>query len=215
MFSPRWRKVGRDLWGNKSRTLLVVLSIAVGVFAVGLIAGTQAVLFRDMNASFLASNPAHAVLFADPNNADDPDKPAELFDDELVQAVRRMDKVQEAEGRTEIEVRLQMNPTQGDETVEEARELDLQAIDNYEDIRIWKIWPQSGAWPPAKHEFLLERASLDFANANVGDKVTIKTPDGKLRQMRLAGIVYDPEQASPTVEGANSAATSALIRSNG
>ena len=91
MFSPPWRKVGRDLWGNKSRTLLVVLSIAVGVFAVGLIAGTQAVLFRDMNASFLASNPAHAVLFADPNNADDPDKPAELFDDELVQAVRRMD----------------------------------------------------------------------------------------------------------------------------
>ena len=29
----RWRKVFRDLWGNKTRTLLVVLSIAVGVFA--------------------------------------------------------------------------------------------------------------------------------------------------------------------------------------
>ena len=39
MLSPRWRKVLRDLWINKTRTLLVVLSIAVGVFDVGMIAG--------------------------------------------------------------------------------------------------------------------------------------------------------------------------------
>ena len=38
MLNPRWRKVLRDLWGNKTRTALVVLSIAVGVFAVGMIA---------------------------------------------------------------------------------------------------------------------------------------------------------------------------------
>jgi putative ABC transport system permease protein len=31
MLRPRWRKVLRDLWSNKTRTLLVVLSIAVGV----------------------------------------------------------------------------------------------------------------------------------------------------------------------------------------
>ena len=41
MFSPRWRKVLRDLWGNRRRTLLVVLSIAVGVFAVGTVAHMQ------------------------------------------------------------------------------------------------------------------------------------------------------------------------------
>ena len=35
MFSPRWRKVMRDLWLNKTRTALVVFSIAVGAFAVG------------------------------------------------------------------------------------------------------------------------------------------------------------------------------------
>ena len=31
---PRWRKVISDLIDNKVRTLLVVLSIAVGVFAI-------------------------------------------------------------------------------------------------------------------------------------------------------------------------------------
>lgn len=195
MLSPRWRKVLRDLWGNKTRTVLVVLSIAVGVFAVGLITGTQAVLFQDMNLSFLASNPAQIVLFADRSEEE------ERFDEALVQAVRRMDEVLEAEGRTQIEVRLFNGEVQRDASTTESIELDLQAIADYEDIPIWKIWPQSGDWPPGKHEFLLERASLEAAQIEVGQMVTVKTSEGKLRQMRLAGIVYDPERASPTVQG--------------
>ena len=43
--SPRWRKVLKDLWGNKARTLLAVLSIAISVFAVGMI--SSAYLFLD------------------------------------------------------------------------------------------------------------------------------------------------------------------------
>lgn len=40
MLRPRWRKVLRDVWYNRSRTVIVVLSIAVGVFAVGMIFST-------------------------------------------------------------------------------------------------------------------------------------------------------------------------------
>ena len=35
MFSTRWRKVVRELWSNRTRTVLVIASIAVGIFAVG------------------------------------------------------------------------------------------------------------------------------------------------------------------------------------
>ena len=49
MLSPRWRKVLRDLWSNKTRTILVVLSIAVGVFAVGMISGSRGILRRDID----------------------------------------------------------------------------------------------------------------------------------------------------------------------
>ena len=46
MIRPRWRKVFSDLWDNKARTLLVVASISVGVFALGMIAvGLGAVCF--------------------------------------------------------------------------------------------------------------------------------------------------------------------------
>jgi putative ABC transport system permease protein len=34
-----WKKVWFDLWHNKTRTLLAVLSIAAGVFAVGVMFG--------------------------------------------------------------------------------------------------------------------------------------------------------------------------------
>ena len=56
MIAPRWRKVLADLWLNKVRTILAVLSIAVGVFAVGMIAGTQVVLSRDLRTNYNAIN---------------------------------------------------------------------------------------------------------------------------------------------------------------
>ena len=52
MFSPRWNKVIRDLWVNKTRTILVVLSIAVGVFAVGTVAHMQVIVSDDLNQSY-------------------------------------------------------------------------------------------------------------------------------------------------------------------
>ena len=42
--SPRWRKVMRDLWSNKTRTILVLLSIAVGVTAIGMVMGLMPVV---------------------------------------------------------------------------------------------------------------------------------------------------------------------------
>ena len=39
---PRWHKALADLWSNKMRSLLVIVSIAIGLFAVGLISTTHA-----------------------------------------------------------------------------------------------------------------------------------------------------------------------------
>ena len=52
MFPPRWRKVWADLWGNKLRTLLVVLSISVGVFAVGMVYSSYLMFQRDLAVSW-------------------------------------------------------------------------------------------------------------------------------------------------------------------
>jgi putative ABC transport system permease protein len=176
MFSPRWRKVLRDLWHNKTRTVIVVLSIAVGVFAVGMIVSTQIMLSNDLAVSYAATDPASAELY-----------PA-AFDEELVQVVRRMDGIREAEGRRSVSVRLKVGP-------DEWRTLSLDTIHDYDDMRVHKLAPESGAWPPPKRELLIERASLPLTNADVGDTVVVETPDGKLRQMRIAGLAHDMNKA--------------------
>lgn len=172
MLKPRWRKVLRDLFSNKTRTVLVVLSIAVGVFAVGMILSSRVMLERDMNGGFQTANPFDISLRTD------------LFDDDLVQAVQRTPGVAEAEGRRSFSVRVKVGP-------DEWRNLSLDAVQNYRENKINMIQPVSGAWPPPKREVLIERASLAYIKADVGEEIVIELPDGKQRSLRVAGVVKD------------------------
>ena len=178
MLSPRWRKVLGDLWSNKTRTVLVVLSIAVGVFAVGMIAGSQVMLAHDMSAANDASNPFSASINTD-----------QTFDDELVQAIRRMPGVDDAEGLSTPVFQVSAGPGVWKNTR-------FKVIPDFKNLRIGTIKPLSGAWPPPKKELLLERSSLSYLNTHVGSTVLVDLPDGTKRQMRVAGAVYDVAWAS-------------------
>ena len=91
-----WRKVWRDLMGNKVRTILVVLSIAVGVFAVGAVTHTFTIVSQELAITYPKANPAAATIYT------------EAFDDDLVQMVRRMPGVGEVEPRTMTAVQMQV-----------------------------------------------------------------------------------------------------------
>jgi putative ABC transport system permease protein len=172
MLNPRWHKIIGDLWSYKTRSIVVVLSIAVGVFAVGMIAGTQVILTRDMQASYLAIDPPAAILGLSP------------FDDELVQTIGHMRQVDEAEGRAGLSVRLSVGP-------QTWRTLNLLAIPDYSAIHVNKITPEQGAWPPHQHEMLVERSSLSLTNAHIGDNVMIELADGTQRTIRIAGTAHN------------------------
>ncbi|MGB0385756.1 MAG: ABC transporter permease [Ardenticatenaceae bacterium] len=171
MLSPRWRKVLRDLWSNKTRTLLVVLSIAVGVFAVGMIVSSQLILSQDLSSSYADTNPPHAILYGH-------------FDHETVNMVRRMEGIKEAEGQGRISVQLMVGPDQ-------LRDVSLLTISDYDDIRIRQLIPISGAWPPDDREFLIEQASLEATGAQVGDLVEVQLQDDTRRRIRISGVVHD------------------------
>lgn len=173
MVQPRWRKILRDLWLNKIRTLLVILSIAVGVFAIGMIVSTQIMLSADMTDSYAQTHPAHAFLYPG------------WFDDDLVEAVRRIDGVAEADARLdEFETRIKVGPDQW-------KTLNLDVLNDYDEQRLNFVSSVSGAWPPPKRELLLERQSLDIINAKEDDILEIETPEGKIRHLRVAGIAHD------------------------
>ncbi len=190
LLRPRWRKVLRDLWLNKTRAILVVLSIAVGVFAVGMIATSRLILAQDLTNSYLATNPASAMLaVSNPVFGGDIG-----FDDDLVESVRRMRQVREAEGRRVLGVRIQVGP--GD-----WRDLQLIAIPDYDNIPINKVVSESGAWPPGEDELLIERSGLGLTGVRVGDTVLIKTPAGKERKLRVAGLTQDLSRLPSFIEG--------------
>ncbi|MCJ7739648.1 MAG: FtsX-like permease family protein [Anaerolineae bacterium] len=168
MLKPRWRKVLADLWNNKARTLLVVASVAVGVFAIGVIAGTYVILSEDLRVSYQAINPANIELLVDP------------FDPDFLEAIEHVDGVSVAEGRQSVTVR--MSSEDG-----EWQTLTLIAVSGYEDMRIDTLLPRGGAEVPADHEVILEANTLDSLALSVGDQLAIELPDETVRQMAIAG----------------------------
>jgi putative ABC transport system permease protein len=178
MLGPRWRKVLADLRGNKARTLLVVLSIAVGVFAIGMVGGSSVLMREALRRDYRATNPASAqITTVDP------------FGDDLLEAIARMRTVGDAEGRRTFTVRVQTATGQW-------RTLQLVALPDYDDIRVNKVWPAGGTWPPPDRALLIERSSLRFIGAGVGDTLMIELPDGRHRRLPVAGVAHDLGQVS-------------------
>ena len=202
MISPRWRKILRDIWLNKRRTVLVVLSIAVGVFAVGTVAHMRYIVTDEMVASYEAANPPNAILYTNGS-----------FDDAQVEAIRRLPEVAEAEGRRQIYVRFQ--PPQS----ETWYGMTLYAVPDYENMRIGILrpeevhgpdpvrWPSPGTYPPPDRQILIERTStltpnLGLSKASQGDTLLIETPSGAVRKVPMAGMVYDSVHgAAPWIGG--------------
>lgn len=175
MVSPRWRKVWADLAGNKLRTLLVVLSISVGVFAVGMIYSSYLMFERDLDRSWRSALPASASVYADP------------FDEELVESIRSLRGVKEADGRRNVDLRVRAAGG-------EWKQMFLTAIPDYQKQKVNIIRHQSGAWPPGDGDVLMERSSLADLGVKQGDSITVETPTGRKRTLKITGVVYDPSQ---------------------
>lgn len=169
---PRWKKVLRDLAFNPSRTVLVVLSIAVGVFAFGTILAGPSELTRALTTSYMASNPASAILTTAP------------FDDTLVEAVRGVPGVAQAQGRRSVTARIQVGPTAWQDTV-------LYVLPDDGITQVNMVRPWQGAWPPPDKALLIERASLAKTRAALGATVRIELPGQSARSMPLAGLTHD------------------------
>lgn len=182
MAHPRWKKVLGDLIGNPTRTFLVVLSIFVGVFAVGMIISSQEILKRELRVNYLATRPAHATISTPGEDS---------FDDDLVNVIRGMREVADAEARRSLGVRVRVGSGQWHDTT-------LVAIPDYADMRINLIRPTQGAWPPQDKQVLIERSGLGKLGVNIGDTVTVELADGTLRSLPITGIVHDLSRA-PTV----------------
>jgi putative ABC transport system permease protein len=183
MLRPRWYKTLNDLLGSKTRTLLIVLSMSVGLFAVGLILSASSILSKGLARSFASIDPANGTLLVVPP-----------FDDDFLKSVRAMPDVQTADARHSFSAQIETSP--GTWTT-----IKIFAIADYNNIRVNKVLPQSGSWPPIKHEILIERSALPLLNAEIGDRVQIKLANDTLRELHIVGTAHDPVQLPARFDG--------------
>lgn len=72
----------------------MLLSIAIGVTAIGMVMGAQNIVDETLPAAYAAVNPASGTVFA-----------INTFDDTMIESIRRMDEVAEAEGQRYVSIR--------------------------------------------------------------------------------------------------------------
>ena len=176
-----WQKTIRDFRQESTRTILVVLAIAIGISGFAAVLSAYAVLTRELDKGYLATNPASATLRMD------------AIDDALISALLAGREVSDAEARRVLSARIKTAPA-------EWRTLAIFVVKDYGNIRLSRLVPERGAWPPAPGEILIERDAFQVAHAKIGDTVTIRIGQGREQTLRVSGGVHDVGQAQARME---------------
>ncbi|MBC7895313.1 MAG: ABC transporter permease [Cytophagaceae bacterium] len=180
MPDARWRKVLRDVWEHKARTLLVILAMMVGLAGAGTILDAWALVQRATEEGYLSSDPVAATLRTD------------IVDSALLATVRTVPGVRDAQARRTVIARALVGGAW--------RAAWLFTADDLAGRRIGKLRGEAGAWPPPAGAFVIERSSVSYAGTGVGDSVTLNFGAGELRSIPVAGIARDVSLAPGWME---------------
>ena len=184
-----WRKVLRDLWMNRLRTLLVVLATTVGVFALGLVFGLSGLMRARMTESHQASRFPNVILYTDP------------FEQSFVEAVRDERGVAAAEGEDYSTMRWRLA---GDETW---RDGVLYAKQDYTEQYVDLFELIDGYWPghhdeatSANDVVAVERQSSIYFDIPADATIEIDAA-GRVRRLPIVGLVRNSRVFPPQFGG--------------
>ena len=171
MIRPRVRKVLRDVWHHKARTMLVVLAIAIGIVGAGAVLNTWSLLRRVTREGYLATNPASATIRTD------------SIDAALLDRVRRLPGIDEVQARRTVYGRALVGGTW--------RTAVLFAAADFAGATIGTLQPVLGAWPPTDGFLVVETSSVEYAAAAIGEPVLVQLGDAEPQPLEVTGITRD------------------------
>lgn len=171
--SPRWRKLLRDAWLHKARTLLVVFAVATGLVGAGSVLDTWALIKRTTAETYGASHPVSATL----RMAGDGVDPA------LLARVRAMPAIGAVRARRVAFATAAANGTHTGAELFTVDDFDTRAIGRLEGLR--------GAWPPRDGGIAIEQSSMALSGADFGGPMTIAVGTNPARTLRVDGVAHD------------------------
>ncbi len=173
------RKVWRDLWNNKGRTVLVVLSIGVGVLALGMITASNTLMKRQMTLSQRASQPSSGILFL-----------RGVIDDATVSRLARVPGVTGAEGVASRGIRWKPSLDA------EWQSAEIIARDDYTRQQFDLIELRSGRWPDSNSLAVEFNHVTPYQVPSLGGVVYFEV-NNRPKAVTIGGTVRDPGQFPP------------------
>lgn len=172
MIPATLKKILADLWINKARSVLVVLSIAVGVFGVGVVGSSFGIVKQDMAADYQIANPHTARIYTSD------------FDSSLIEPLRQIPGVEAIEARYNLWVKI---------TGADGKDykIDLDSIGPLSAIQVDQLQFQAGASNLEDREMYLERQGAAELGVSIGDQVNLTLNDGTIQTLTVVGTVHD------------------------
>jgi putative ABC transport system permease protein len=171
---PRYWKVTRDLTSDLAKSSIMAIAIAIGVFGIGAVMGARAVINREMTNNYRSTSPASATLEIESKN----------ISTTLLDSVRKFPGIKEAERRATLLGRMKIH--------DRWYPILLFVIDDFDQMKISKFHPVSGGTHPRPGSMLVERTALPMMQAELGDSILIRSPNGTPRRIVISGVVHDP-----------------------
>ena len=177
-----WQKVWFDLWHSKTRTLLAVLSIAAGVFAIGAIFGMVDQLLSGMDAAHRAVEPSHLNIIL-----------RDLVDEETAEDLATLPGVVDVDPVNLLTVRYKQNP---DDPWQSGS---LVMRPDYDDQTYDLMRLTNGRWP-TDQEIGVERLTSQYFDLDLGDELILELP-GSNRPFTVSGTIRHPFVQPPPFGG--------------
>jgi putative ABC transport system permease protein len=171
-----WRKIWRDLMRGKARTALVVLSIAVGVFVLGVLLGAHSMMVDGLEREWRASIPVHITLWGQ-------------FDEEAEHVVTRDEAVIDAERLVNATLLWRL------ESETDWHETRVTARQDYAAQRMGLISLAEGHWPDGRTLAVESTTAQDFGVVP-GSVVVVQSGQHE-RRLEVVGILHDPDAGLP------------------
>ena len=172
--SSRWKKVWADFWGNKSRSFLIIITIAVGVLAVGFNTSLGLYMAESMDGDYLSASPSEAIVYAGP------------LDDDMVKIAREVPGVDAVEGRRSTSAKVVR-------TDDKKVTIQFTAIEDAALSTLNQLKPalSETALPSLGEKQIIVDASAQSLGYETGDKILVELNNGKQRELIFAGYIHD------------------------
>jgi|CXWL01.1.fsa_nt_gi putative ABC transport system permease protein len=174
MIGSRWKKVWADFWGNRGRTLLTIMTIAVGAFAVGFNSNLGLYMNESMDRDYLSANPSEAQVYAYP------------LDDNMVKMARAIPGVDTVEGFSSVGARI----VRADGTYVD---INFTAVEDPSQMTLNFLKPATGETGISTYgdkETIIDASAVSLGY-KPGDIIVLELGNGKKREIKLAGYIHD------------------------